>query len=129
MSDRPLHVVPAPSSRKTPARTPRKAAAPRKRAPAKKAAPPPKPKPLTLTEAVESGDYLEILKAQRRDIVKAIPGEKGQAKATFHRQLIAISKEIRELELAKAPPTNGNGNNETGVVASTSDESWNQSAI
>ena len=49
---------------------------------------------LTLSEAVESGDYLAILRAQRRDIVRSLPDEKGPAKAALHRQLSMISKEI-----------------------------------
>lgn len=56
------------------------------------------PVPLTLSEAVESGDYLAILRAQRRDIVRSLPDEKGPAKAALHRQLSVISKEIEMLE-------------------------------
>ena len=57
-------------------------------------------KVLTLMEAVESGDYLQILLAQRRDIVAALPDERSQARAALHRQLREISKEIESLELA-----------------------------
>lgn len=60
-------------------------------------APEPK-KPLTLVEAVELGDYLEILRAQRRDIADSLPDEKGPAKAALHRQLSVIAKEIETLE-------------------------------
>lgn len=56
---------------------------------------------LSLAQAVEGGDYLEILRAQRRDIVAALPGEKGPAVAALHRQLALLSKEIEGLE-AKA---------------------------
>jgi hypothetical protein len=55
-------------------------------------------KPLTLIEAVELGDYLEILRAQRRDIADSLPDEKGPAKAALHRQLSVIAKEIETLE-------------------------------
>lgn len=55
-------------------------------------------RPLTLSDAVDSGDHLEILKAQRRDIVAALPDEKGPAKAALHRQLTMISKEIVAIE-------------------------------
>lgn len=79
-------------------------------------------KPKSLAEAVESGDYLEILKAQRRDIVASLPGESGQAKATLHRQLAALSKEIRGIEAAAKRDGNS-------VVVTTSDKSWDQSAI
>lgn len=64
---------------------------------------PVKPKPMTLVEAVESGNYLEILRAQRRDIVDTLPDTKGPAKAALHRQLSMVSHEIQQLELkAKA---------------------------
>ena len=54
--------------------------------------------PLSLVEAVERGDYLEILRAQRRDIAACLPDEKGPAKAALHRQLSLIAKEIELLE-------------------------------
>ena len=60
--------------------------------------PPKKPEPLTLAQAVETGDYLKILIAQRYEIAEAIPDEKGPAKAALHRQLSLISKEIEGLE-------------------------------
>ena len=56
------------------------------------------PKALTLVEAVELGNYLEILRAQRRDIANSLPDEKGPAKAALHRQLSVIAKEIEMLE-------------------------------
>ncbi|MGC5249456.1 hypothetical protein ACPXB3_21330 [Gordonia sp. DT219] len=65
------------------------------------AAPAP-PKILSLNEAIERGDYLEILRAQRRDIVSSLPDEKGPAKAALHRQLALISKEIQSLEAKQA---------------------------
>lgn len=77
--------------------------------------------PLSLSEAVESGVYVEILKAQRRDIVRSLPDEKGPAKAALHRQLALISKEIETLELAAT----GDGS----VVAMTDDEPFDSSAI
>jgi hypothetical protein len=58
----------------------------------------PKP-PLSLIDAVEAGDYMGILKAQRREIAAALPDEKGPAKAALHRQLTLIAKEIDVLEL------------------------------
>lgn len=56
------------------------------------------PETLSLSEAVESGDYLKILRAQRRDIVRSLEGEKGPALAALHRQLSMLSKEIDTLE-------------------------------
>jgi hypothetical protein len=82
----------------------------------------PAPKPSkTLLEAVEGGNYLEILRAQRREIVRSLPGEKGPAQAALHRQLALISKEIEGLELSAAV--------ETSVVVSTPDEPFDNSAI
>lgn len=77
--------------------------------------------PKTLAEAIDSGDYLQILLAQRRDIVRSLPEEKGQAKATLHRQLRDISKEIEGMELEAA--------GEKSVVAKTDDAAWDSSAI
>lgn len=73
-------------------------------------------KPKSLGEAIESGDYLEILLAQRRDIVASLPDEKGPAKAALHRQLSLISKEITALQLVESE--------DHSVVASTPDEAW-----
>jgi hypothetical protein len=64
---------------------------------------PPK-KPLTLVEAVEAGDYLGILRAQRRDIAASLPDEKGPAKAALHRQLSIVAKEIALLEQRDPTP-------------------------
>jgi len=44
----------------------------------------------TLAEAVERGDYVEILLTQRRDSVTSLPAEKGPAKAALHRLLALI---------------------------------------
>lgn len=82
-------------------------------APRKRAA----PKAKTLAEAVAAGDYLDILKAQRNEIVVSLPGEKGPAKAALHRQLSLISKEIQTLELAALT-------GEGSVVAETADAVW-----
>lgn len=78
-------------------------------------------KVLSLDEAIQSGVYVEILRAQRRDIVKSLPDERGPAKAALHRQLAVISKEIQALE-AKAKQEAA----EDGVAG---DEDWNEEAI
>ena len=75
------------------------------------------PKAKTLSEAVAGGDYLDILKAQRNEIVVSLPNEKGPAKAALHRQLSLISKEIQTLENAQLT---GDGS----VVAETDDAVW-----
>lgn len=74
-------------------------------------------KPKSLAEAVEGGDYMEILVAQRREIAQAIPDEKGPAKAALHRQLSVIAKEIRGLETKAREEAAEDG----GPVA---DEAW-----
>jgi len=56
------------------------------------------PADMTLAEAIESGSYVEILRAQRRDIVECLPDERGPARAALHRQLALISKEIQALD-------------------------------
>jgi hypothetical protein len=85
----------------------------------KKSAPPSKPK--TLAEAIDSGDYLDILLAQRREIARAIPEEKGPAKAALHRQLSLISKEIEALTEA--------AEQEAAEDAEVADEAFDASAI
>lgn len=78
--------------------------------------PTPPVKPLTLAEAIDTGDYLQILLAQRRDIVSSLPDEKGPAKAALHRQLSLISKEIEGLELAE--------DEDHSVVVNADDQPW-----
>ncbi|KUF05591.1 hypothetical protein [Leucobacter sp. G161] len=65
------------------------------------------PPVLSLAEAVERGDYLQILLAQRRSIVTDLPDEKGPAKAALHRQLALLSKEIEALQAKDAEDTEG----------------------
>ena len=57
-------------------------------------------KPKTLTEAIDGGTYLEILVAQRREMVRDVKDERGPAKAAMHRQIALLSKEIEALEAA-----------------------------
>lgn len=72
------------------------------------------PKVLTLAEAIESGDYLQILLAQRREIAMSLPDEKGPAKAALHRQLSLISKEIESLQRGGDEDSEGGANVEDG---------------
>lgn len=81
--------------------------------------PPAKPKKLTLTEAIEAGEYVEILRAQRRDIVASLPDEKGPAKAALHRQLSLLSKEIEML----ATQAGDDGDEDEGDTDDTFDAS------
>jgi len=81
-------------------------------------------KVLSLDEAIESGDYLEILRAQRRDIVKSLPEERGPAKAALHRQLALISKDIQALEAKQAQATK-----EDAEGVAVEDEAWDAEAL
>jgi len=72
------------------------------------------PKILTLVEAIESGDYLQILIAQRREIVTDLPNEKGPAKAAMHRQLSLLSKEIEALQRGESHEGEGGADVEDG---------------
>lgn len=72
------------------------------------------PRILTLAEAIESGDYLEILRAQRRSMVDEIPVTKGPALAAMHRQLSMISKEIAALESRDSDEAEGGADVEDG---------------
>lgn len=78
--------------------------------------------PLTLEQAVETGDYLKILVAQRREIAQAIPEEKGPAKAALHRQLSIIAKEIEAMEEKGKQEAIENGD-------PVEDEAWDSEAI
>jgi len=83
--------------------------------------PPAKVVPLTLAQAVETGDYLKILIAQRHEIAEAIPVEKGPAKAALHRQLSIVAKEIEAIEAANArsEETESHANVEDGKFDAT----------
>lgn len=72
--------------------------------------------PKSLTEAVESGTYLEILEAQQREIALTVGEEKGPAKATLHRQLTILSKEIALLRMSE--------DEDHSVVVNADDEVW-----
>lgn len=94
-----LHAVP-PADGSAPAK---KTAAKRATKPAaKKTTTPRKPRPKTLAQAAEDGTYLEILIAQRREMIADVKGEKGPAKAALHRQIALASKEIAALQAEKA---------------------------
>lgn len=69
---------------------------------------------LTLDEAIESGSYLDILRAQRLEIVSSIAAEKGPALAALHRQLSLLSKEIEALQSRDSDEAEGGANVEDG---------------
>jgi hypothetical protein len=70
----------------------------------------------TLLSAIRGGTYLDILLAQREEIVETSPDQKGPAKAALHRQLTLISKEIEAIRAAEE--------NADSVIARTPDEIW-----
>lgn len=85
--------------------------------------PPPAPAPvLTLAQAVETGDYLTILVAQRREIAESLPDERGPAKAALHRQLSIIAKEIEALNVKSRQEANEDGDLK-------GDQPWDEAAI
>ena len=80
------------------------------------------PKPLSLAEAVETGDYRKILVAQRREIAESIPDERGPAKAALHRQLSLIAKELEALDAKEKQEAN----EDAELVG---EQSWDSEAI
>lgn len=52
----------------------------------------------TLAQAAEGGTYLEILIAQRREMIRDVRDVTGPAKAALHRQIALCSKEIAALQ-------------------------------
>lgn len=84
--------------------------------------PPTPEKPKTLSEAVESGTYLEILMAQRRQMVLDVKDERGPARAALHRQIALHSKEIASLQAEAEQEAVENGHR-------TEDEKFDASAV
>lgn len=66
------------------------------------AAKPKRTRPKTLAQAAENGTYLEILVAQRREMIRDVKSASGPAKAAIYRQIALASKEIAALEAAAA---------------------------
>ena len=80
--------------------------------------------PKTLAEAVESGTYLEILRAQRRQMVTDVANTTGPALAALHRQIALHSKEIATLETAADAEAQ-----EVARSGEVADEAFDASAI
>jgi len=55
-------------------------------------------KSMTLTEAIDTGVYVDILRAQRRQMVADLSNANGPALAALHRQIALHSKEIAAIE-------------------------------
>lgn len=78
-----------------PSKTPLRAVAPDEKPPARRR------RPMTLEEAVESGDHFEIKLAQQRAIVLALKTATGPAEASLHRQLSLVSEEVENIRAAR----------------------------
>jgi hypothetical protein len=76
---------------------------------------------LSLAEAVESGTYLEILVAQRKQMIADVAAVSGPAKAAMHRQIALHSKEIAALQAA--------AEQEAAESVSADDEAFDASAV
>lgn len=72
------------------------------------------PEVLSLDEATVHGSYLQILIAQRAEIVKDLPNEKGPAKAAMHGHLSRLSKEIEALLSRESDEAEGGADVEDG---------------
>ena len=78
-------------------------------------------RPASLSEAVESGTYLQILEAQRRQMVRDVAAATGPALAALHRQIALHSKEIAALQVE--------AKQEASEDAEVEDESFGSEAI
>lgn len=80
----------------------------------------PEPEVLSLDEAIERGSYLQILVAQRKQMVGDLAETKGPALAALHRQISLTSKEIESLQ---------SRSQEDDPVAQVEDGKFNAAAI
>lgn len=78
-------------------------------------------KPKTLAEAIEGGTYLEVLVAQRREMIRDVKDVTGPAKAALHRQIALCSKEIAALQ--------AEAEQEATEDAEVADEAFNAEAL
>lgn len=72
------------------------------------------PEVLSLEEAITRGSYLQILIAQRAEMVADLPETKGPALAALHRQISITSKEIESLLSRDSDEAEGGANVEDG---------------
>lgn len=80
-------------------------------------------KPLTLVEAITSGTYVQILAAQRRQMVADLADANGPALAALHRQIALHSKEIASIEAHAA------GDEESSNAAEVEDGKFNAASV
>lgn len=76
--------------------------------------------PLTLMEAVESGDSLEILKAQRRIIAEGLTSAGDNTRPQYSNELTKLSTAIAAEEARRRTESA-----EASVVAELEVEQWN----
>ena len=72
------------------------------------------PEVLSLEEAIARGSYLQILIAQRAEMVADLPETKGPALAALHSQISITSKEIETLLSRESDEAEGGANVEDG---------------
>lgn len=82
---------------------------------------PTKPKSLAETVA-EGGSYVDILRAQRLEMIRDVRDEKGPARAALHRQIALHSKEIAAIEA-------NDDDQETSEGAEVEDGDFDASAV
>lgn len=80
-------------------------------------------KPMTLGEAIESGTYVEILRAQRRQMVTDLSDANGPALAALHRQIALHSKEIAAID------AHAEGDEESADGTEVQDGTFDASAV
>lgn len=76
--------------------------------------------PLTLLEAVEAGDILAIMKAQRRIIAESLATAAENTRPQFSNELNKLNALIREEESRRSVE-----DDEASVVAPLESEAWN----
>lgn len=72
------------------------------------------PEVLSLSDALERGTYVQILIAQRKQMVDDLAETKGPALAALHRQISLTSKEIEALLSRDSDEAEGGANVEDG---------------
>ena len=76
--------------------------------------------PLSLLDAVEAGDLLAIMKAQRRIIAESLVKAQDNTRPQFSNELNKLNALIREEESRQLVETG-----DTSVVAPVESEAWN----
>lgn len=80
----------------------------------------PAPAPLTLMEAVEAGDMLAIMKAQRRIIAESLTSASENTRPQYSNELNKLNKLIADEELRRSAEVS-----ESSVVKPLEVEAWN----